>query len=444
MLRRILLGVMQARGGALGMLQTLLAQVGITAVNVVTGVLTARLLGPLGRGEFAAALMWFMLPSLLATAGLQSGLVYQMRRDPSQAASVGAAGLLVATVVYVPVALLCLAVLPTFMHEYRPHVVMLARLGVSAGVMSVFMILARQCLLGTRNMHLFNLSQAYTPIAYLLLLGAVLPFHVLTPTIAVLAQMVATGAVLAPTSWWAMRGWRWQRLRPLSVLRPLTRYSARAAVIDLVNVFAWQIDRLVLIGLIAPAEFGLYAVAVSLARLMSVMQTAISSVTLADLSHKQAHEIEMYIHRAVRIIFWLLLAACVAGWMAGGMLMRLVYGDGFAAAVPIFHVALLESASGCISQILVEAFLASGRPAYPARVQVAYCVLLFGAMLLLAPLWGGLGAALAMFGAMVGKIVLLLVGLRRIDLGLPGLVPRRADIDLIRKLLRGPGASLAG
>ncbi len=444
LVRRLLTSVMQARGGALGMLQTLIAQVGITAVNVGTGVLTARLLGPVGRGEFAAAIMWFMLPPLIATAGLQSGLVYQLRRDAAEAGSIGGAGVLVSTVVYIPVGLVCLLVMPYFMHQYSERVVTLAQLGVLSGLLSVATVLARQSLLGTRQMHLYNLSQTYGPIAYLLLMLAALPFTALTPTVAVLAQIAGTAIVLLPTAWWATRCWRGQPFRPLAVLRSLMRYSSHAAVIDLVNVIAWQTDRLVLIGLVAPAEFGLYAVAVSLARLMSVMQTAVSSVTLADLSHKPAAEIEPYIHRTVRIMFWMVLAACAGGWIFGGMLMRLIYGAGFGAAVPIFHVAMAEAASSCISQILVEAYLASGRPSFPARVQAVYCVLLVGALLLLTPLWGGLGAATAMLFAMIGKIALLLAGLRRIGLRRPSLIPQRADLDLARGLLRGRGPSLVG
>ena len=87
--------------------------------------------------------------------------------------------------------------------------------------------------------------------------------------------------------------------------------------------------------------------------------------------------------------------------------------------------------------MLVEAFLASGRPSYASIVQGTYSVLLLGGLLLLAPAWGGLGAALAMLGAMLNKLTLLLLGLQRIGLSLPDLPPRRGDIDSIFRLLRG-------
>jgi len=436
-LGRVLMRVFGARSGGLGMLQTVLVQGGIVAVNVATGVLTARLLGPAGRGEYAAASMWFMLPSELAVVGLQSAMIYRTRLDAEQAASISCAGLMIAFGLFVPSASICVALLPSLLHAYNAAIVTLAQMAVLAAFLNIWMLLARQSLLGTRNVHLFNLSSAGSSVAYLLALLLVLPFHAMNPATVLYCQFAATAAVLVPTLWWATRQWRWREVRPFAQLRALARYSGRAAGVDLVTVFYWSIDRLILVGLIAPAEFGLYVVAASFARLTGVLQAGFSSVMLADLAHKPAHEIELYVHRTIRLFLWLLVAACIAGWLLGDALMRLIYGDGFAPAVPIFRVLLLESAISCLAQVLMEAFLASGRPSYASMIQGAYSVVLLGALLLLAPVFGGLGAALALLGAMLGKLLLLVLGLRHINIGFPNLFPQQNDIGSILRLLRG-------
>ncbi len=442
-MRKLLATIADARGGALGMLQTMLAQVGILAVNLATGILTARLLGPTGRGEFAAAMLWFMLPSTLAIAGLQSGVVYQTRQDQAKAGSIAIAGLLAAIAIYVPVAATCLIVMPALMHGYDTEVITLARLATASSILNVVMLLARQSLLGTRNMHFFNISSAASPITYLVFLVAVLPFHNLTATSAVLAQVAATAVVIVPTVWWAARDWAMRQVWPMAVLKPLLRYGWRAAGIDLAGVFYSNVDRLVLVGLIAPAQFGLYAVATSFARMIYIVQAAVSSVTLADLAHRPVDEVQAYIHRAFRLLFWLLLAGCVAGWLLGGVLLRLIYGEGFAMAVPTYRIMLAESALSCISQVLIEAYLATGRPSYPAIVQGLYSVTLLAAMLLLAPTWGGVGAAAAMLGAVICKLFFLVAGLRQIGLSTPGLLLHRDDLDVVRKLLGRPPSAPA-
>ena len=58
---------------------------GMSAVNAVTGIVTARALQPVGRGELAAMVLWPMLFAGLTTCGLPTALVYFMRRDPRRA-----------------------------------------------------------------------------------------------------------------------------------------------------------------------------------------------------------------------------------------------------------------------------------------------------------------------------------------------------------------------
>ena len=411
------------------------------AINVATGVITARLLGPAGRGEFAAASIWFLLPSQLATVGLQSAVIYRIRHDPEQAGSIGGAALLIGLGLFVPAAGMCFWILPMLMHAYGPDIRTLALAAVFAAGLNVWMTLSRDTLLGTRNVHLFNLSVAGSSAAYLTALLLVTSTHSIDPATALYCQFAGTVAILIPTLWCTVRGWRWQALRPWAELGPLARYSGRAAGLDLVTLFHWNVDRIILIGLIEPAAFGLYAVAASFARILGVLQAGFSSVMLADTAHQSTGEIERYVHHTFRLFAWILMAACVAGWLLGEPLLRLVYGEGFAPAVVIFRFLLLESAVSCLCQVLVGGYLAVGRPGSASTIQCVYCVLLLFGLLMAAPIWGAIGAAIAMLCAIACKLVMLLLGLRRIDLRIPGLRPVRDDFDMLGRMLRGGPAS---
>jgi O-antigen/teichoic acid export membrane protein len=166
------------------------------------------------------------------------------------------------------------------------------------------------------------------------------------------------------------------------------------------------------------------------------LQRAVSSVTLADLSNKPAHEIEIYIHRAFRALLWILAAICVAGFVFGGVLLRWIFGTHFDAAVPIFHILLVDAALTCIGQLLIEAFLASGKPSYPSTVQVASLGITTVALVALAPSFGGEGAAVAMVCGSTLRLVTLLVGLRRIHLRMPNPIPDGHDVKALLAILR--------
>jgi antigen flippase len=427
---------MRARGGGLGIVQTLVTQGAIMVVNLGTGVLTARLLGPVGRGEFAAAVLWFMLPAMLATVGLQNGIVYESRRRPQRAASVGLVGLLFATGFYVPAAAASLWVLPSLMHDYNPAIIGLARFAVLASVLNVWMVVARQSLLGTRNMHMFNLSNYASPFVYLLFLVVLTTFGRVTAITALVAQTTATMLVLVPTLWVAASAWRGQRVRLSAGMWPMLVYSLKAAVIDLVVVGYFNVDRLFLVGLVTPAEFGYYGVAASLARLLGVLQSAVSSVLLADLSHRPTPKVEVFIHRLFRILFWVLVVACAAGWLLGDELLYLVYGTSYTGALPVFRILIIDSSVACLAQVVLEAFLATGRPSYPSFVQGTSFGVIAIAMLLLAPTLGAVGAAAALLCGSICKLILLLHGASRIGLPLPSLMPQADDVAVFRSLLR--------
>ena len=66
-------------GGMAATVQTLLANVLILGVNFGTGIITARLLGPVGRGEQAAIILWPQFLAYALTLGLPSAMLYNLR-----------------------------------------------------------------------------------------------------------------------------------------------------------------------------------------------------------------------------------------------------------------------------------------------------------------------------------------------------------------------------
>ena len=75
-LLRLWHSVLRGQGISHNMLRTIAAQLLVLALNISTGVLTARLLGPSGRGVYAAMVLWPQFIALLAAGGLPYALLY--------------------------------------------------------------------------------------------------------------------------------------------------------------------------------------------------------------------------------------------------------------------------------------------------------------------------------------------------------------------------------
>lgn len=438
-LRTLVSDVFSASGGALAMLQTLLAQSFVMVANLATGILTARLLGPVGRGEFAAASLWLLLPSLLAVAGLQSGIVYQARRSPEHRAAMGVAGAVAGTAAFTAMAAVTFWCLPALMHGYEPWVLTLARAAMLASVINVWTVVVRQCLLAERDFRGYNMFGAGTTVLYLGVLVVLAFMGALSPQSAVWSLVGCTVVVLIVGLRRLSLLWKGLPVRLGSSMRPLIAYSLKAAPADLIAHMTSNVDRLVLVALVSPAEFGLYAVAMAFARVMSVLQTAVSAVTLADLAGQPALVIERFVHMTFRILLTILLLGCSAVLLIDTTLLRIAYGADFVQAAPVFRILLLEAALSCLAQVLLQAFLASGRPGIPSGAQAAAFGVTATGVFLLAPTFGAVGAAAALVVGTAVRLGLLLAGLKRIGLGLPRPLPGWDDVALLRARLQRRG-----
>ena len=81
---RILRWVWDGKSGTSAMVQTFVTQILIIFVTLATGVITARFLGPAGRGEQAAVLLW---PDFLGNAfalGIGPALLFHLRNNPDE------------------------------------------------------------------------------------------------------------------------------------------------------------------------------------------------------------------------------------------------------------------------------------------------------------------------------------------------------------------------
>jgi len=429
------------RSGVFATLQTLLTQGGILLVNMATGVITARMLGPAGRGEFSAACLWLALTPMMAIAGASNAVVYFTRRDPAQAARVGIVALLYATAVFIPMAILAYWFMPELMHDYRPEIVSLARAIVILSVINIWSVMGRQCLLAEKDYRAFNLAGYASTFLYLLLLLVIVAFKAMTPRTAALAQVLGVTIVLIPVGVLVSLTWRRRRAWARCSVWEVVVYSVKAAPIDFINVLASNIDRVVLVSLVSAHEFGLYSIAISFARILYVFHSVLSSVMLTELAAKGAAEIEFVVHWVFRVLLWGLGLVFAIALLTDVQLLSWVYGPKFAEAAPVFRVLLLEAIIGNFAYMLFQAYLAAGRPGLPSLVQTASFGVAVVGVLLLAPKFGGMGAAMALTIASTFRFAWLFFSLGRIGVRLPSPIPRLQDLEPLRRLVQ---AKIAG
>jgi O-antigen/teichoic acid export membrane protein len=425
--RRPLLAIIEAVG----------TQVFIAGVNILTGVITARLLGPAGRGIYMAVTTWPQFLATVAFAGLGSAVVFRMRRFPESSGRIAVGALLTGVAHSLVVIGIAYLLLPFFLAQYDAGTLTLARFSlISVLVMSTYMLF-KQAFAGVGAFRQFNFANLWPQLLYLLALLLLMPFGLVTPTSATVA-LLGTGALAALTTWPKFR----QLVRPqwrgsFGETREIVSYSYRASPSDIVFALATNSDRLVLIPLLSPTELGFYAVAFSFSRVIQLVQPAIASVVFSHMAGRNETDGKRLHDHALRCLLVGMLVGVAALWAVGQPLLVFTYGAPFAAANPIFRLLLLEACLGALSQVTIQLFLSRDRPGVASTIQVIVLCVSLGALLVLVPRYGATGAAAALLLAGALRWLLLLGSIKGVlKLSLPRLYPGRDDVRYLLGKLR--------
>ncbi len=415
-------------------LQTSTANVLIQASYVFSGVITARSLGPSGRGALAAIIMWPQFLSYLLTLGLPMASVYHIRRDPQRASNFVAAATLLSVImglIAIPVGLIAI---PYSLHTYPPEVIRFARLAVCAAPLALLGITLSTQAQSAGVFRRYNFFRVAQPLAVLIALFVTWKAHVLSYSSAAAVYLLAGIPI---TIWNA--AWVWKYFKPhfqnsIESIRSLVHYGVRVWGADLLGTVTNQVDRVLVVSTLQPHDMGLYVVAQSVAGLMNVLPSAMNSVLMPRASGHTIPEIVDLTGRALRVTLALLLLIALILFLFSGMLLRLVYGNKFDDAAIVLRILLAEAILDGMTSVLSQAFLAAGTPGIITFLQGCGLITVVPLLYWLTPRYGLQGAAIALVISTACRLGFVLLSFpMKLKVPAPGIILRPDDISALRR-----------
>jgi O-antigen/teichoic acid export membrane protein len=402
------------------LLQSIAARFGAVFLNALTGIVTARTLAPSGRGELAALVLWPVLFAGLTTFGLPSALIYHMRRSPQRAPSLVGAAFLMAIVTGALGTLAGWLIVPLWLRQHSPDIVRAAQYCLLATVVTSLSLAGRAAWEAQGRFDLSNRSQLLAPLLILAALLVESRLGVLTPITAGITYVLAGLPVLvwivvslarlcAPT-------WRGAR----AAVGSLTHYGVRSYGVDLCGMLAVYVDQALVVGLLNPAAMGVYVVALALSRVINAVHASVAMMMFPRTVGLEPEALTGAVARAAR------LGALVTGGLGLGVvvvgptLVRWVYGESFGAAGALLPFLVCEVILAGIVQVLLQGFMAAGRPGVATMVQIGGLVLSVPLFLVLVPAFGAVGAAAALLASTAMRTALALAAYRvALGVGIP-------------------------
>ncbi len=370
------------------------AQIAVMLMGVGTSVITARTLGPSGRGLFALLINFPPLVSNFAKLGIPQATVYCMRRRGASTAAVASNALWLGLALGGGLAVACYLargwLLDTALRGVPPITVPIVFLVLPFVMVQTFFLGVLQA---EQRFQEYNLQQI-APTALGLVGMAVALLWLRAGLIG--AVVVQTAIVALVTVWLVVRVHRRAPLR-FAIDRPVAgemlTFGGKSYVQTLAATLHRTIDQYMINVFLGPAPVGLYVVAVNLTNVLMKIPDAAGTVLyprLASLGEKDAHAATS---RVCRHTLFITSTLGLAYLLFGPLVIRVLYGPRFAEAVRPMLIMLPGIVMMSLYMILTRNFTSRNRQGVNMIAAGVALGVNFGLNCLLIPRWGISGAA---------------------------------------------------
>lgn len=331
----------------------------ILVMNLLTGIIVARALGPSGRGELAAIMMIAQTAGWLLSVGATEAVSYRLAKNPDDG------GRLMGTWLAASVPLAAIAflvgqlLLPILFAAQTPEAIDIARVYMLIVGLVIVQSILNGMLLGDHDFLAFNVVRLVPPA-----IGAV-GYLALWATGHLSVELALAVAAVASTAGCLVAGVHAQRRhgveRPsFPMLRETFSYGIRAhggSISSLVNA---RLDLLIIPAFLTAASVGLYSVATNVTSIITTLTTTIALIVLPVAARRKdsARTVVRTLHAVLLIGLTIAIPLGVLAQFA----LELVYGADFGAAATCVRILLPGVVLNAASIVLWSGLLAANRP----------------------------------------------------------------------------------
>jgi O-antigen/teichoic acid export membrane protein len=339
-------------------------------VAIVSGIVIARTLGTVGRGQIAAITAAPQLVGWMAALGCSQAVGYHQARHRTDGARLIGTWLVI---------LAALAVVGLVAGELLLHLVLSAQTHRTFELAQVFMPtlvflllseLAYGVLLGDQDFGFYNLMRAATPAATALgYVGAWAAGDLSVSTaLIVLAAVGITGAAVAGTR--AVR--RHGIGRPSAKLARTTLwYGIRAHGTNVGGILNGRLDSLLIPAFLSASTVGLYSVATNVSWIVISISGSLATLAGPAATRQGGAKGTATVIGAFHVTLGVALVLATGAALSCGVAVKLVYGSAFAGSVTPLRLLLPGCVLWAAAGVLISGLYSRNRPFTAALTQAA-------------------------------------------------------------------------
>jgi O-antigen/teichoic acid export membrane protein len=394
---------------------TAAANILIATLAIITGCLSARLLGPSGRGELAAIQTAPSFIATLAMLGMPEALVYFSAQEPTRASVYLGTASAFALTASIPFVVAAYPAMPLLVHAQSAEVVNASRWYLLIAPIWALAGMLPHTLRGTNNFEAWNASRVMVPVLAIIVIMSAWISGDVTPKFFAFGYLASYAFLFAPSLWLVRARIHGSYAPDRSRIAPMLAYGFPCMLTGVPQLLNLRLDQMLMAALLPARELGLYATAVAWSAAPAPVLNALAVVTTpAVASATSENDMGQRLAASTRTAMAMVLLFGLAFTLCTPLAIELLFGTNFTPAIPAAMLLVPAAAVLGLNLVLQEGLRGMGRPYAVFHAELAG--LLVTAVTLAAILrpMGIMGAAIASLLGYATVCAVLLFQARRI------------------------------
>jgi O-antigen/teichoic acid export membrane protein len=357
-----------------------------TALGVITGVISARVLGPTGRGDLAAIVVPLSLLPIVLSFGLPTLTSREVAGGESLRALIGTAGVFAIVIGCVSIFPLTALLAGTVsQHDHATRVVLIVGLCLMPYIL--FTNLLADAALGQQQWRLVTVQRLVPSVTTAIAYVALVLTHDLT---AASAGAVVVGAgVLSTLPFVPVLRQAWPPRFERRIVGKARQIVGAAWILQSSQLMNHRLDQLLMVSLVSRRQLGLYAIAVTVSGIAGTLAPAVGTVVYP----KMAAGEDLDVPRLVRQTLLAVGATSLITALAAPLVVPLAFGGAFRPALPMLWILLIANLPLGGVGVLASIYTGRGRIGLASFSEVVAVAITIVGLILFLPSLGGIGAA---------------------------------------------------
>jgi len=365
----------------------------IAVGGTIAGIIAARLLGPSGRGELAAATAWAGILTVIATLGVPQAITFFSARNPGKKDEIFSASLLLWVMQGSAVVVIGWMAATLVLGRFQPAAlpaVQIYLFSVPFGLLVTYLSTMAQ---GLKRFGLFNGMRIASATAFplVMIMSLLVGINDAKSIVTLMLGAQIVTAFLALIVFVA-------RIRPAIHLVTiqiweLLRYGIRSYWGSLSWMANARLDQLIMSAFVDLGQLGLYAVAVSYSTVLFPLSGAFAMVLFPRVAGERGKVAERSIRRALRANLLVSSTGALLLALVSPLLLPLLFGIEFRDAVLPAIILLIAIVILGFNYVLSDGLRGLGYPGTTSIAELAGAMTTVIGLVLFLPLLGIYGAA---------------------------------------------------